>query len=373
MSYRLPISEIGNIVSTVKKWNPSQTRQLEFFNYIDLSSVDQKEKRIVGALKIHPKEAPSRARQLVREGDVLVSTVRPNLNGVASVPRDLDGATASTGFCVLRPKEKELDGRYLFHWVQTARFIGEMVRLATGANYPAISDRIVKASEIPLPPLAEQKRIAAILDKADAIRRKRQQALKLSDEFLRATFLDMFGDPVNNPRGWQVQPLGKLVNFRTGKLDSNAAGVGGQYPFFTCSRENFQIDTYAFDCEALLLAGNNAAAEYSVKYYKGKFNAYQRTYVITIKNDQLSYRYLQFAVEMKLNDLKRLSKGTNTKYLTLGILNNIMIQVPNKQARNLFDRIINKILQYKTALQNGHKLTDLNFNSLAQLAFRGKL
>ena len=125
--------------------------------------------------------------------------------------------------------------------------------------------------------------------------------------------------------------------------------------------------------EALLLAGNNAAAEYSVKYYKGKFNAYQRTYVITILNDQLSFRYLQVALELKLQDLKRLSKGTNTKYLTLGILNNIMIQVPGKQARKSFDRIIEKIDQYKTKQQNSNKMIDMNFNSLTQRAFRGEL
>lgn len=81
---------------------------------------------------------------------------------------------------------------------------------ATGANYPAVSDKIIKESNIPLPPLPEQKRIAAILDKADAIRRKRQQAIQLADDFLRAVFLDMFGDPVTNPNGWEVDALEKL-------------------------------------------------------------------------------------------------------------------------------------------------------------------
>ena len=81
---------------------------------------------------------------------------------------------------------------------------------ATGANYPAVSDKIVKESKIP-PPLPEQKRIAAILDKADAIRRKRQQAIQLADDFLRAVFLDMFGDPVTNPKGWETFALADVV------------------------------------------------------------------------------------------------------------------------------------------------------------------
>ena len=108
MSARVPKSVIGNLVSKVKKWNPSKSCQKEPFNYIDLSSIDQIEKQIVSVTRIFPNKAPSRARQIIREGDILVSTVRPNLNGVAYVPRKYNGATASTGFCVLRPKKGEL-------------------------------------------------------------------------------------------------------------------------------------------------------------------------------------------------------------------------------------------------------------------------
>jgi type I restriction enzyme S subunit len=86
-----------------------------------------------------------------------------------------------------------------------------MIRRATGASYPAVSDKTVKGSKIPLPSLPEQRRIAAILDKADAVRRKRQQTLDLADQFLRSAFLDMFGDPVTNPKGWPVKKLGSLT------------------------------------------------------------------------------------------------------------------------------------------------------------------
>ena len=134
------------------------------------------------------------------------------------VTDEYDGATASTGFCVLRPRAGRLDGRFLYHGVQTAPFVGEMVKLATGASYPAVSDRIVKGSKIPLPPLPKQKRIAAILDKADAIRRKRRQALALAlaDQFLRAVFLDMFGDPVTNPKGWKEKRLDQVAVVASG-------------------------------------------------------------------------------------------------------------------------------------------------------------
>ena len=96
---------------------------------------------------------------------------------------------------------------------------------------PAEVERI----EIPLPPLAEQKRIAAILDKADAIRRKRQQAIQLADDFLRAVFLDMFGDPVTNPKGWEIAELGSISEVQGGlqvssKRASNPVTVPYQRP-----------------------------------------------------------------------------------------------------------------------------------------------
>jgi type I restriction enzyme S subunit len=143
---------------------------------------------------------------------VVVSTVRPNLNAVAQVPTELDGATGSTGFCVLRADASRLDGRYLFHWVRSPGFIAEMVSRTTGASYPAVSDRVVRGSKIPLPSLPEQRRIAAILDKADAVRCKRQQTLDLADQFLRSAFLDMFGDPVTNPKRWPVEELAQLID-----------------------------------------------------------------------------------------------------------------------------------------------------------------
>ena len=135
-----------------KSWNPGRSAENRLIRYIDLSSVDRESKAVLGATEVMAHEAPSRARQLVRRGDVLVSTVRPNLNGVAAVPPDLDGATASTGFTVLRPKPDRLDGRYLFHWVRTPYFIRDMTNKATGASYPAVSDKIVLGSRIPLPP-----------------------------------------------------------------------------------------------------------------------------------------------------------------------------------------------------------------------------
>ncbi len=124
-------------------------------------------------------------------------------------------------------------------------------------------------------------------------------------------------------------PMGSLVNISTGKLDANAAVEKGRFPFFTCAREIYSIDRYSFDCEAILLAGNNAVGDFNVKHYQGKFDAYQRTYVITVKHDKrVIYRYLYYQITKALQELKTKSVGAGTKFLKIGILNEMMVSCP---------------------------------------------
>lgn len=213
---------LGDLVESVKTWNPTRSPSDDVFNYIDLSAVDQDSKLVTEAREVSCGEAPSRARQLVARGDVLVSTVRPNLNGVARVPDQLDGATASTGFCVLRANASKFDGGYLFQWVKSHAFVADMVNKATGASYPAVSDRIIFDSRIPLPPLAEQRRIAEVLDRAEGLRAKRRAALAELDALTQSLFLDLFGDPAINPKGWPCKPVGSLASkFSDGPFGSN--------------------------------------------------------------------------------------------------------------------------------------------------------
>ena len=194
---------IGDFVERVQTWNPQKEGGNSPFQYIDIGAVSQTEKAITEVQTVRAAEAPSRARQIVRAGDILVSTVRPNLNAVAVVPDDLDGATASTGFTVLRPNKRKLSGDFLFHWVRAPAFTPEMIKPAAGQNYPSVSDKIVKASKVPLFPLDEQRRIAGLLDQADALRRLRFRALEKLNTLGQAIFHEMFGDLRTNERGWQ--------------------------------------------------------------------------------------------------------------------------------------------------------------------------
>ena len=224
-----------------------------------------------------------------------------------------------------------VDTDYLYH-------------LCCGTNWTAGTNKAVmgltlnKATllekEIPLPDINEQHEIATKLDKIDAIIAERQQQLELIDQAVKSRFIELFGEPELNPRDLPVLPWGAVFQTTTGKLDSNAMVENGRYPFFTCAKESYKIDSYAFDCEALLLAGNNAAGIYDVKHYKGKFNAYQRTYVLRLMNEKWSYILFKRQLEDKLRYLQSQSKGTNTRYLTLGILNELRFVVPQSLSRS---------------------------------------
>ena len=178
------------------------------FTYIDISSVNRESKRIEDPKLLPTAEAPSRARKEVRLHDVLVSTVRPNLNAVAIVDQDLPRLICSTGFSVLRADSTKLHYKYLFFRTLTEEFVSDMVGQAKGAGYPAVSDRIVGSHRLPhpLPPLQEQHRIVEILDQADALRQQRRQADEIARKILPALFQEMFGD-----RPWPKLPVSTIL------------------------------------------------------------------------------------------------------------------------------------------------------------------
>ena len=159
-----------------------------------------------------------------------------------------------------------------------------------------------------------------------------------------------------------------VFNTTTGKLDSNAAVDNGKYPFFTCSKEPLKIDSYAFDQTALLLAGNNAAGKYDVKYYQGKFNAYQRTYVLSLKHNW-SYKLFQYQLEDKLLYLQTKSLGGLTKYLTLKILGELDFIVPPLSLQNEFAAFVERVDQQKQTVQQSLEKLELMKKALMQEYF----
>ena len=264
--------------------------------------------------------------------------------------------------------DSQHDLRFLYYLLLTL----DLPRLAKGVkpgiNRNEVYDRVVK-----IPSLPEQRRIVGILDGVfDGIAKAKAKAEKnlenaqaLFESYLYYTDAEKIS-------------LGNLVNITTGKLDANAAVEGGHYPFFTCSREIYAIDKYAFDCEAILLAGNNAVGDFNVKYYKGKFNAYQRTYVITVNEQRrVLYRFLYFQLLKSLKKFKAQSVGAATKFLKLGIIRDLEIALPSlteqKRIVSITDSILNETQRLESIYRRKLEALDELKKALLHKAFTGEL
>lgn len=163
---------------------------------------------------------------------------------------------------------------------------------------------------------------------------------------------------------WTYKKIGDLCNIKTGKLDANAANKNGKYPFFTCSKEPMSINTYAYDCECVLIAGNG---DLNVKYYNGKFNAYQRTYILNLKEeiDDITIPYIYDFFLLYVDELRRKSIGGIIKYIKLGDLANAKIPVPSlSEQQSIVAELdkINELISLKKV-----QLSDLD--TLAQSIF----
>ena len=279
-------------------------------------------------------------------------------------------AATNQAVCGILPNDKTIP-EYLFYCFLEKK--EELIAQAVGGAQPNISQIKIKNTKIPLPPLPEQQRIVSILDEAFAAIAKAkanaEQNLKNAKELFESYLNSIKADKVD---------LGSLVDIKTGKLNSNAAVKNGIYPFFTCSREVYAIDNYSFDLEAILLAGNNASGDFNVKHYKGKFNAYQRTYVITVNEKQkILYRYLYFQLLKSLKEFKEMSVGANTRFLKLGMIQGLKIALPTIEEQQTIVHQLDALRAETQKLEAVYqkKMDDLEElkKSILQKAFAGEL
>lgn len=200
---------LGDVCVKCQQINPSELGR-PMFRYIDIDSVDNVALRIAGPRSIPVSEAPSRARKLVKRGDVLFSTVRPYLKNIAILPSSCDGEIASTGFAVIRADETRVLPGYLFAAVSNQRFVDAANALTTGASYPAITENQLFDLEIPLPSLEEQRRIVAEIESYREVIDGARQIL----EGYRPSF--------EIDQDWPTQLLGEAATITSGGTPSKA-------------------------------------------------------------------------------------------------------------------------------------------------------
>ena len=150
-------------------------------------------------------------RTVLLEGDLVIS-VRGTIGKIGLVPDSLSGANMTANLLRVSPDSSKVDGRYLWRFMRSDLFMADLERVSSSTTIKTIKSPDIKAIKIPLPPIATQKHIAAILDQAEELRSKRRSAIALLDELGRSVFLEMFGDPVTNPKEWNRIPLGELLS-----------------------------------------------------------------------------------------------------------------------------------------------------------------
>ena len=315
----------------------------------------------------------------LRVGDIIVT--KDGTIGKIGIIDKLDKpATLNSHLFLIRNERTDiLDTNYLFQILRSESFQKFASNNTSGSNIPAFTQANITNFEIDLPPLEEQIEVSKTLKDIDEkiinndkiIAELESMAKTLYDYwFLQFEFPNEEGKPYKSsggkmvyneelkreiPEGWILKHAVDIAEIKTGKEDANHSTENGQYPFFTCSNDILKCDDYKFDSNSILIAGNG---DFNVKHYKGKFNAYQRTYVITPFNEKYIGLF-ELCCKQTIERFKKGSNGSIVKFITLGDIQNIqMIDSGHDDLLKPFNDVLVKIDVIKKENQELASLRD---------------
>lgn len=315
----------------------------------------------------------------LQNGDIIIADTAEDLTvGKAIEVQNIDGKVLSGLHTILcRPKFK-FAPRFLGYYINSSSYRSGLIPLVAGVKVCSISKTNISKTLIMYPDdINEQQKIANCLSSIDDLISAEEKKLSLLSDYKEGWMQKLFpaeGKTIPDWRfpgfkdseEWEKIPLGQISLITTGKLDANAMVEDGKYRFYTCAKEFFKIDKYAFDTEALLISGNGANVGY-IHYYKGKFNAYQRTYVLHEFKKNICY--VKYFLEKHLSRRIANEKNSgNTPYILRGTLSEMEIIIPEERAEQEkiadflsgIDELISgqkekieKLKQHKKALMQG--------------------
>ncbi|EFH9650434.1 restriction endonuclease [Escherichia coli] len=303
-----------------------------------------------------------REQYRVKSGDILMALSGATVGKIAVADLEAEGAYLNQRVAVIRGKCYE--NTEFLKYIFTGSRLQKLLLNAGGAAQPNLSPKDLAEMEIPLPPLTEQKRIATILNKADNIRQKREQAIKLADNFLRATFLEMFGDPAENPKRWDVASLLEYGSFKNGmnftKGESGSVlkclGVGNfkSLATITCMDNIGEIELNTLPSDDYLLKdgdivfvrsnGNKALVGRCLTIYPGKEKVTFSGFCIRyrIENTAITPEYLNFLFRTPSMKQQMLSggQGANIQNISQSTLSALRIPVPPLDKQIAFAKLV---------------------------------
>jgi type I restriction enzyme S subunit len=331
-------------------------------------------------------------KQKIRKHDVLIAASSGSLDVVGKAAPALEDFEGGFGaFCkVLRP-HKNVDPAYFAQFFKTPEYRRTVSSLAAGANINNLRNEDLDGLQIPLPPLGEQKRIAAILDAADALRAKRRETLAQLDTLLQSTFLDMFGDPVTNPKGLPLKNLGDVCdvrdgthdspkylelghplltskNFKNGKIDFNGASLISEEDFHQINKRS-KVDIGDLVMPMIGTIGNPVLVE------RDPIFAIKNVALIKFHNGSPDNRFVRQLLCSNYFDhvTAKANRGGTQKFVALKDLRKMPIPLPSIDLQKKFTTIVESIEQQKTRLRAHLTELDTLFASLQDRAFKGAL
>ena len=267
--------------------------------------------------------------ELCKEGDVAFADASEDTNEVAKTVEffNLAGKDIVCGLHTIHGrdnKNRTVIGYKGYAFSSTA-FHNQIRRIAQGTKIYSISSKNFSECYIGLPSKPEQTKIATLLRLIDERIITQNKIIEKLQSLIKGIAQHCIKESTS---GNTYVKLGDICQITTGKLDANAQVDNGIYPFFTCAEQPFKIDSFAFDTEALLISGNGANLGY-INYYHGKFNAYQRTYVLDIFSENI--QYIKWALKVLLPKRIAIEKSSsNTPYIVLSTLSDLRLPIPNK-------------------------------------------
>lgn len=332
-------------------------------------------------------------RYELRVGDILIS-LTGNVGRVGFVEESILPAYLNQRVGCLRIKSDEVCKEYLFHWLNNDSFEDNCIRNSNGIAQLNMSTEWLKDVEIQLPSLQEQKKIAKILDKADEIRAKKKLANDKLDEFLKSTFIYMFGDTVINPKKWNIEPLNQYIDFMTSGSRGWAKYYSEQGEIFIRIGNVRNAELDLSDIQYVSAPNNKEAERTKVKTndllisitadlgrtavideataIKGAY-INQHLCLVRLKNANPVYIAHYMQNEFCKRQIKQLDQVGVKSGLNFEAIKNLKIIVPPLELQNKFAQIVEKVESQKQ--KNELVIEQMNnlFNSLSQRAFKGEL
>lgn len=320
--------------------------------YLDTGSITKGKIDELQSLSIS--SAPSRAKRLVKDGDIVYSTVRPIQRHYGYIQNPPANLVVSTGFAVITCDNKKLDSKFLYYYLSSDSIVEELdiIAEASTSTYPSLKPSDIEKLTACLPVLLdEQKAIAAVFssidDKIDLLHRQNKTLEAMAGTLFRQWFVE------EAQKDWEEVRLGDFFPVVTGKKDANFSTDDGEYPFFTCSQTAIKAPSFSFDGAAILLAGNG---DFNVKRYSGKFEAYQRTYVL-IPYDVKYFSFLFTLMSYYLSDITGGHQGSVINFITKGMITDFTFSMPKdrgliskklEQFNEIYEKVDSNTKQIRT-------------------------